>query len=210
MNTKHIFATATVASVLALASPVYAGRLGGAGGLGGNLNGFAGPSGLGGTGSFGSQGSLNGSLSAVNTKPVAKTANKIDDTTKSTQTATKSAQATAATTPAATTSAVTSTAAAAPAVTSPAATARNVTEPSTPAAQPKSASAPPVAAAAKPNGATDPAKRGPSAGLSGSADQMVTTGGHSASGNADGSLDAQHSNGTTSGTVAAGASGSLN
>ena len=48
MNTKHIFATATVATVLALSAPAYAGRLGGAGSLGGNLggnlSGFAGPS----------------------------------------------------------------------------------------------------------------------------------------------------------------------
>ena len=83
MSSKQLLVGAAVATVLALASPAYAGLLGGAGslggGLGGNLggnlggslNGVGGAGRLGGAGGLDSQGDLTGS---VNKKPISKTA----------------------------------------------------------------------------------------------------------------------------------------
>src|ERR1700676_2218785 len=83
MNSKQLFVGVAVATVLALASPAYAGHLGGVGGLGGNLggnlggtlSGVGGAGRLGGSGNLDSQGDLNGS---VDKKPISKTANKVD------------------------------------------------------------------------------------------------------------------------------------
>src|SRR5580692_10851874 len=75
MNTKQIFAGVTAAVVLALASPAYAGLVGGGaggslgGGLTGNLSGFGGR-GIGGAGSVAAQGQFDESLKSVKTKPV--------------------------------------------------------------------------------------------------------------------------------------------
>ncbi|MDP9083701.1 MAG: hypothetical protein M3N50_08045, partial [Pseudomonadota bacterium] len=74
MKSKTILKVAAVATILTIASPVYAGLLGGVtGGLGGNvaggLTGIGGANGIGGMGTFGSQGTLNGSLDSPITNP---------------------------------------------------------------------------------------------------------------------------------------------
>jgi hypothetical protein len=197
MNSKQIFAGAAVATVLVLASPVYAGPLGGAGGLGGNLggslggnlSGFGHPGGFGGAGAFGSQGGLNGSLDSPNTKPISKTTHKADSEAKSVPQARDSVagSVTQATTGDANTSAA--------------------------AEASKSVSAAPApAAAAKPSTATAPApaKRNASTALAGSADQSAAAGDHTFSGTAGGSLDAQHSRGSNSAAADGDTSTSLN
>jgi hypothetical protein len=76
MQTKHMIAGATAATILAMAAPAHAGLLGGAGGgfggsLGGGLGGLRGPD------TFGAQGALEGSLNASSTRPTA-TADKVE------------------------------------------------------------------------------------------------------------------------------------
>jgi hypothetical protein len=70
----------------------------------------------------------------------------------------------------------------------------------------------PTTAAAKPptKSAPESAKPGASTSLTGGADQSVAAGSHTASGGADGSLNAQHSKGSTSAAAAGDASASLN
>ena len=71
MKTKQMISAISVATVLALASPAYAGLLGGGagGGFGGSMGG--GHSGVG--GGFGGHGGLNGSLDSTNAHPAKQT-----------------------------------------------------------------------------------------------------------------------------------------
>jgi hypothetical protein len=87
MNTKHTFSIATVAAVLALTSPAYAGHLGGAGMLGGNFGGNS--SSVGGRGGFG--GNLHGSPDSVGSKSIAKAPKKVDGQAKTDASGTKTA-----------------------------------------------------------------------------------------------------------------------
>src|SRR5450755_2181169 len=87
MKTKHTFAIATVAAVLALTSPADAGHLGGGGMLGGNFGGNS--SSIGGRGGFG--GNLHGSPDSLGSKSIAKAPKKVDGQAKTDASGTKAA-----------------------------------------------------------------------------------------------------------------------
>jgi hypothetical protein len=217
MKINQMFSVAAVATVLALASPAYAGQLAGAGGLGGNfggnlggnLGGLDGASRLGGAGGFDSHDDLSGS---VNKKPISK---KVDGTATSAAQASGGGANSATQSTGGVTNSVTQTTTGATSTNAAADASKSLNAASTASATndaaAKSASAAPAPAKEKPaTTAPAPAKPSASSSLAGSADQTVTAGRHSASGGANGSLDAQHSRGSTSTAANGDASGSLN
>jgi hypothetical protein len=220
MQIKLTITGISLATIITLASPAYAGHLGGS--LGGGLGGGFG-SGLGGFGSGGaiaSQGGLNGSLKSGDTESLRHAANKVDTKTgtaaqaaggaegktnagvgKVAADAGSSVQGEATKTPAQATAK--SPAAAAPA--------KSATTNSTPA----SGSSPAAAAPAKSATANStpasgsPSKPGASTTLTGAGDAALNSKNGEVSGSGMGSIGAEHSPGSNSAAAAGTASGAV-